>query len=1036
MFSTVSMSTVSGHRNSRAERRVSMGELLDLFGSAPGHAQRQYRGSKAISGQNRNQELWRVHHPMPKCEILHSGQYWQDLRRRAKEAKAARAQREARTPSTAPSDSGHVFTFVPGRHQPYTGLVQSSGKVVSVSNPEATLQEQARVAQLATQHKKCRQAAEADRVARANRLQQFRAHTTEWKSAEGGEVYGEADRDRTAAVAVEVAGGAGQSSSQLVPDPHPPVSPGGAGQPWPHVSPRVPQPASTNHPPFCAWRQRARPMPGCRRRLQLSGSSMKPRPDSNGVQHTWREIISSGVVAAGLRSERNNDLKLISDDSGKRNFKETHRSGERIQRCHKGIHHAVRVRPPFSDNVDGDPEEQPPVILPTSDEDEKAQRDSIQKKLRLKLSNYFRNRWRAKKVHSAAIAGILGAMQTMSRPGSRPRRKPNLAVYSKLQYATRVKPQFDLVWANAKKTTPWTERVSMSQDYTRACWEKESPEFKAEIEAEGIKMHQADLEQWKASRKIPEGSAEEYHKYVTLEERQEIDQPSSSAMDSLNEVAIPLADALAERLGSHVVIRVVGPVGSEKGEVCLRTVFSDTSNLQTSRTWAQFDHGGFTAMENSITRYGRAAFIPPATVPPGPAAPIANITPIPASTIPTLNPAPVSSSITPTITPPPCSKRPTTMALIVQGGLKVSLKPMRTSLRRIGGPRWTALLDALVAHKWSWFHVDKEGKLPKLKSRPEEFADWMKEHRPCKDYPVGTDFGDQLLDWWKDLGVRAVGLVSESICNRAVADGIGADEAALAASKPFQLLVDDVTWVLKDVLTQDRPAAEEWLADKARREREEEDDAEEMGNATEKEEERMGMLLQIRRRRRPQRNPRRLSRGSRWRLPRNACSKRGEDGDIPAAKKADIGQGVQAKPRPKPRLLTRRWVVVHECIQQMWHRYPVHNSTQLQGQDAVAPAEKSQNVVPNSVDISAALLIGAVVNLGSGGGAIMATPLMGAHPNPEINTDTAGHFQERESLDSDPFAGGIGLTAEELAEMALDPDADNNAFDGDDMDTD
>jgi hypothetical protein len=115
-------------------------------------------------------------HPikMPKCEILHSGQYWQDLRRRAKEAKAARAQREARTPSTAPSDSGHVFTFVLGHHQPYTGLVQSSGKVVSVSNPEATLQEQACVAQLATQHKKRHQAAEADRVARANRLQQVR----------------------------------------------------------------------------------------------------------------------------------------------------------------------------------------------------------------------------------------------------------------------------------------------------------------------------------------------------------------------------------------------------------------------------------------------------------------------------------------------------------------------------------------------------------------------------------------------------------------------------------------------------------------------------------------------------------------------------------------------------------------------------------------------------------------------------------------------------------------------------------------------
>jgi hypothetical protein len=111
----------------------------------------------------------------------------------------------------------------------------------------------------------------------------------------------------------------------------------------------------------------------------------------------------------------------------------------------------------------------------------------------------------------------------------------------------------------------------MSQDYARTCWEKESPEFRAEVEEAGIAMHQADMEEWKASRKIPEGSAEEYHKYVTREERREIDQPSSSAMESLNEVGIPLADALAERLGSHVVILIVGPVGSEKGEVCLRT---------------------------------------------------------------------------------------------------------------------------------------------------------------------------------------------------------------------------------------------------------------------------------------------------------------------------------------------------------------------------------------------------------------------------------------------------------------------------------
>ncbi|KAJ7336148.1 hypothetical protein DFH08DRAFT_813392 [Mycena albidolilacea] len=190
---------------------------------------------------------------MPKYEILHSGQYWQDIRCRAKETKAPHAEWEARAPSIAPTlgDSGRVFTFVPGRRQPYTGLVQTSGKIMAVSNPKSTSQEQARVAQLAAKHKERRQAAEADRVARANRLQQVRAHFSQQtkdadsallarlnggkqqrnseasatglkkrKCAEAGEVYREADRDETTMVVVEVARGPGQSSPQVVPDPY------------------------------------------------------------------------------------------------------------------------------------------------------------------------------------------------------------------------------------------------------------------------------------------------------------------------------------------------------------------------------------------------------------------------------------------------------------------------------------------------------------------------------------------------------------------------------------------------------------------------------------------------------------------------------------------------------------------------------------------------------------------------------------------------------------------------------------------------
>jgi hypothetical protein len=65
---------------------------------------------------------------------------------------------------------------------------------------------------------------------------------------------------------------------------------------------------------------------------------------------------------------------------------------------------------------------------------------------------------------------------------------------------------------------------------------------------------------------------------------------------------------------------------------------------------------------------------------------------------------------------------------------------------------------------------------------------------------------------------------------------------------------------------------------------------------------------------------------------------------------------------------------------------------------------------------------------------VTSLPLMGAHPNPEKNTDTPSHkhFQEPESpLELDPFAGSIGLTAAELAEIALDPDAENDVNNND-----
>jgi hypothetical protein len=168
------------------------------------------------------------------------------------------------------------------------------------------------------------------------------------------------------------------------------------------------------------------------------------------------------------------------------------------------------------------------------------------------------------------------------------------------------------------------------------------------------------------------------------------------------------------------------------------------------------------------------------------------------------------------------------------------------------GPRWTALLSALVEHEWSFYHPEEEGKLPKLRSRPTEYEDWMKEHRLMRDFKISPEFGDELFQWWKDLGpptrwesvgddegqkkepsrvgsdwwsldwiklhkrgrngivllVLGLAWLGQSICNAAAGDGLGAGEAALEANKVWQFMVDDIAWVLRDVLTQGRTGME------------------------------------------------------------------------------------------------------------------------------------------------------------------------------------------------------------------------------------
>ncbi|KAK6977463.1 hypothetical protein R3P38DRAFT_2810294 [Favolaschia claudopus] len=81
----------------------------------------------------------------PPFEILRSGQYWADLRRRKRDCDAAPYPNHRHAPSfhrepfePASFDGATVVTFIPGRAQPVTRVQLSNGKLLPVADAAAT----------------------------------------------------------------------------------------------------------------------------------------------------------------------------------------------------------------------------------------------------------------------------------------------------------------------------------------------------------------------------------------------------------------------------------------------------------------------------------------------------------------------------------------------------------------------------------------------------------------------------------------------------------------------------------------------------------------------------------------------------------------------------------------------------------------------------------------------------------------------------------------------------------------------------------
>ncbi|KAF8215190.1 hypothetical protein K438DRAFT_1955171 [Mycena galopus ATCC 62051] len=686
---------------------------------------------------------------------------------------------------------------------------------------------------------------------------------------------------------------------------------------------------------------------------------------------------------------------------------------------------------PLNQNVEGDPVDNPPADQSRSTDEKNA----IRKALRTKISGWYCTRYQGKKVHTATIKEILTTMQSMSGQTARPRRKAAMVLYSKLHYTTRVKPEFDKVWASVKDTVPCTMRAAMSQDFVGTCWQKESEAFRQEIEERAKEDHRIALEAWKAKRVVPERSAETYHE----------------ALENLNDVSIPLVDALAEHLGMHIVLMAVGPVGDADGEVLLRSVFSDTAAGATSRTWPQFDHPGFTAMEKSITRYGRAFFTkaecqervwpPPATE---------------NTAVPNLDGLlPINSSASTTITDNPIPETPrnptpetaaaVTTPLIDVVGTPAAPSEETTPLDGIDRSEWsdtltrahpylaskkwdatwTGLVEALVRFEWSWYHNDMCGRLGSG-GRPPEFAQWMKEHRVWDDYNISEDFGEQLLEWWRCIGPskrwedvpkgeaphprhRLAGLGTNScfgskrpypkIWNAGVATGLGGGDAALAAADDWHLLAEDLKWALEGPLLRDRIGEEKTAEEEQERAEGEKEGAEKKTGKGKK-----GTTKEPAKKRKRVSDQEGASESSRKR---------------PKVKSASAE--VPARPRLKPKPLTRS--SKFQDTASAPSPAPPANSTAAD--DVPNTHSDAQNAgVAEGIPAGDAP---PVLEAASGVIHTVSTVIGGTPPPPSPprdkmpDQDTAGMDVDKE-LDLDVLAG---LTEEERAEMLADPDADD-----------
>ncbi|KAJ7663694.1 hypothetical protein B0H14DRAFT_3539859 [Mycena olivaceomarginata] len=356
-----------------------------------------------------------------------------------------------------------------------------------------------------------------------------------------------------------------------------------------------------------------------------------------------------------------------------------------------------------------------------------------------------------------------------------------------------------------------------------------------------------------------------------------------------------------------------------------------------------------------------------------------------------------------------------------------------------------------------------------MRSRPGEYGDWMKEHRLMRDYPISDDFGNELFQWWKELGpptrwenvgdgdsqtkepgrvqgwtgdwaklqkrgrngpvLLILGLAwwGQAICNAAAADGPGAGEAALEANAVWNLLVNDIQWALAHVLTQDCNAMEAWEKDR-------EEEAREMAAESEKEAEETAVEPKGRGKKTAAKKVSKappaqgkVTSAKDKAAPAGGKRKRGDERDLPAAKRVAETKRVE---RPKPKPLTkgaRTHAAAEEASKQPSHMAEIQSRSNAAG-GAGDPFPTS--LVAAQADAGHASTTVTSISTVSIPPATTTSPADATGENTmNVDADTIDDIPPQKvaaALDVDPFADNSGLTAEELAEISMDPDAEDD----------